>query len=122
MKSFSPASLELSGCLTAYTYQFFDTVTEEGVLRTIDEEATLPDSRFNQICSELKRLLSGKMLVEQSTADKIEPLSSSELEELRDSFQTFEMHSPRRFFPADDQQFTFEEKGKPTNTNSGASL
>ncbi|EJW89046.1 hypothetical protein WUBG_00039 [Wuchereria bancrofti] len=122
VKSFGPASLELSGCLTAYTYQFFDTVTEEGVLRTIDEEATLPDSRFNQICSELKQVLSGKMLVEHSTANKIEPLSSPELEELRDSFQTFEMHSPRRFFPADDQQFTFEEKGKPTNTNPGTSL
>ncbi|VDK61762.1 unnamed protein product [Onchocerca ochengi] len=134
-RSFSPASLELSGCLTAYTYQFFETVTEEGALRIIDEEATLPVSRFNQICSELIQVLSGKM-VEHSTADKTEPagftdvimahvldkLSSSELDELRDSFQTFEMHSPRRFFPADYQQFTFEEEGKPTDLKPETSL
>lgn len=53
-------------------YQFFETVTEEGALRIIDEEATLPVSRFNQICSELIQVLSGKM-VEHSTADKTEP-------------------------------------------------
>ncbi|KAL3986422.1 hypothetical protein ACH3XW_42690 [Acanthocheilonema viteae] len=120
-KSFSPASLELSGCLTAYTYQFFETVTEEGALRIIDEEATLPDSRFNQICSELIQVLYGKMLDEQSTTDEAEPLSSPELDELRDSFQTFEMHSPRRFSATNYQRFTFEDEVKPINTKPGTS-
>uniref|UniRef100_A0A183I787 GDP-D-glucose phosphorylase 1 n=1 Tax=Onchocerca flexuosa TaxID=387005 RepID=A0A183I787_9BILA len=72
-RNFSPASLELSGCLTAYTYQFFETVTEEAALRIIGEEATLTNSRFNQICSELIQVLSGKMLVEHSSAEKTEP-------------------------------------------------
>ncbi|OZC06476.1 hypothetical protein X798_06540 [Onchocerca flexuosa] len=135
-RNFSPASLELSGCLTAYTYQFFETVTEEAALRIIGEEATLTNSRFNQICSELIQVLSGKMLVEHSSAEKTEPagfidvimahilngLSSSEMDELRDSFQTFEMHSPRRLFSADNQQFTFEEEGKPTNLKPGTSF
>ncbi|KAM3716205.1 GDP-D-glucose phosphorylase [Dirofilaria immitis] len=120
-RNFSPASLELSGCLTAYTYQFFETVTEEGALRIMNEEATLNDSRFNQICSELVQVLSGETLVEHNTADKAEPLSSSELDELRDSFQTFEMHSPRHFFPTGHQQFTFEEEGKSTNVKPGSS-
>uniref|UniRef100_A0A915PMB5 GDP-D-glucose phosphorylase 1 n=1 Tax=Setaria digitata TaxID=48799 RepID=A0A915PMB5_9BILA len=122
-KSFSPASLELSGCMTAYTYQFFETVTEEGVLRIIDEEATLSDSRFNQICSELIDVLSGKVLVEHSFADKGEQqLSSPELDELHDSFQTFEVHSPRHFFPADCQQFTFEGESKRADAKPGGSL
>ncbi|VDK75579.1 unnamed protein product [Litomosoides sigmodontis] len=115
-KSFSPASLELSGCLTAYTYQFFEKVTEEGALRIIDEEATLPDSRFSQICSELIQVLSGNLLVEESVAEKAEPagfivvtnaisldvvVPSPELDELRDSFQAFGMYSARRFFTED---------------------
>ncbi|EJD74278.1 hypothetical protein LOAG_18387 [Loa loa] len=120
-KNFSPASLELSGCLTAYTYQFFETVTEEAALRIIDEHATLSDARFNQICSELIEVLSGKMLVEHNTVDKTEPLSSPELDELHDSFQTFEMQSSRR--PSVNyQRFTFEEDGKPTNANPETSL
>uniref|UniRef100_A0A1I7VAC9 GDP-D-glucose phosphorylase 1 n=1 Tax=Loa loa TaxID=7209 RepID=A0A1I7VAC9_LOALO len=143
-KNFSPASLELSGCLTAYSkqgievkhfmlgthsdcfkhfaaYQFFETVTEEAALRIIDEHATLSDARFNQICSELIEVLSGKMLVEHNTVDKTEPLSSPELDELHDSFQTFEMQSSRR--PSVNyQRFTFEEDGKPTNANPETSL
>ncbi|CAG9532476.1 unnamed protein product [Cercopithifilaria johnstoni] len=136
VKSFSPASLELSGCLTAYTYQFFETITEERALRIIDEEATLPDSRFNQICSELIQVLSGEKLVEQSTTEKdesacfiaitrtvtLDDLSSPEQDELRDSFQTFEMHSPKHFFAAGNQRFTFEDKVKPTNVKPGTSL
>ncbi|VDN07047.1 unnamed protein product [Thelazia callipaeda] len=98
-KSFSPASMELSGCLTAYTYRFFETVTEEGVLRIIDEEATLPVSQFDQICHELAEVLSGKhMFVEHSVTDERESLSSPELEELRDSFQTFDLQSPRHIY------------------------
>lgn len=62
-----------SACFKHFAaYQFFETVTEEGVLRVIDEEVTLPDSRFNQICSELIQFLSGKMPVEQNTAENAE--------------------------------------------------
>lgn len=54
-------------------YQFFERVTEEGALRVIDEEATLPDSRFSQICSELIQVVSGNLLVEESVAERAEP-------------------------------------------------
>lgn len=65
-----------SACFKHFAaYQFFETVTEQGALRIIDEEATLPDSRFNQICSELIQVLSGQILVEHSTVDKAEPVS-----------------------------------------------
>ncbi|VDK48933.1 unnamed protein product [Gongylonema pulchrum] len=119
--NFNPAALELSGCLTAYSYWFFETVTEERALRVMDEEATLPDSQFNQICSELSDILSGKkMIVEQSVSDENEELSSPELDELRDSFQTFQMHSPRRFYTAEHRRFTFgtESKSQAENTKS----
>ncbi|VDM47597.1 unnamed protein product [Toxocara canis] len=97
--SFNPAALELAGCLTAYTYRFFETISEEIALRIIDEEATLPDSLFNQLCSQLKDVLSGKTPQKPNNYDSGDSdLTSPELDELRDSFQTFEMHSPRRFF------------------------
>lgn len=121
--NFNPASLELSGLLTAYTYRFFETVTEEVALRIFDEEATLPDSQFNQICTELIDVLAGRKPTTPNRQDSEEDdLTSPELDELRDSFQTFELHSPRRFFAnqrksramsADGQlAFTFDEVAK----------
>uniref|UniRef100_A0A0M3IM34 GDP-D-glucose phosphorylase 1 n=1 Tax=Ascaris lumbricoides TaxID=6252 RepID=A0A0M3IM34_ASCLU len=97
--NFNPAAIELAGCLPAYTYRFFDTITEEVALRIIDEEATLPDSLFNQLCTDLEDVLSGKTPPKpkhENSGDS--DLTSPELDELRDSFQTFELHSPRRFF------------------------
>lgn len=118
--NFNPASLELSGLLTAYTYRFFETVTEEVALRIFDEEATLPDSQFNQICTELVDVFAGRIPTAPNHESNEEgDLTSPELDELRDSFQTFELHSPRRFFAnqrkgramsADSQlAFTFDE-------------
>uniref|UniRef100_A0A915AR03 GDP-D-glucose phosphorylase 1 n=1 Tax=Parascaris univalens TaxID=6257 RepID=A0A915AR03_PARUN len=97
--NFNPAAIELAGCLPAYTYRFFETITEEVALRIIDEEATLPDSLFNQLCTNLEDVLSGKTPPKpkhENSGDS--DLTSPELDELRDSFQTFELHSPRRFF------------------------
>lgn len=58
-------------------YRFFEMVTEEGALRIMDEEATLPDSQFNQICCELTDIFSGKkMITEQSVSDGNETVVS----------------------------------------------
>lgn len=110
--NFNPAALELAGCLTAYTYRFFETATEEMTLRIIDEEATLPDSQFNQICNELTDVLAGRVSQPVTfDTDDDGVLTSPELDELRDSFQTFELHSPRRFFAND-------KRSRPSSTGA----
>lgn len=104
--NFNPAALELSGCLTAYTLRFFETATEESALRVIDEEATLPDVQFDSLCNKIVDVLEGKSFRRPSLVPNDDgDLTSPELDELRDSFQTFELHSPRRFFRNESRGF-----------------
>uniref|UniRef100_A0A0N5AJ90 GDP-D-glucose phosphorylase 1 n=1 Tax=Syphacia muris TaxID=451379 RepID=A0A0N5AJ90_9BILA len=126
--NFNPAALELCGCLTAYTFRFFESATEESALRIIDEEATLPDVQFEGICAKVIDVLQGRgfrrMSIQQDTDEDVS-FEPSLMDELRDSFQTFALHSPRRLFknesrgtsssksPVSAFQFSFE---KPQRT------
>ncbi|VDM24550.1 unnamed protein product [Toxocara canis] len=65
----------------------------------MDEQASLPDSLFNQLCYQLKDVLSSKTPAKPNNYESGDSdLTSPELDDLRGSFQTFEMHSPRLFF------------------------
>ncbi|CAJ0582641.1 unnamed protein product, partial [Mesorhabditis spiculigera] len=95
--NFNPAACELAGCLTAYTYRFFESVTEQAAVRIIEEEASLPDDRFSLLASDLGCLLAGRPIISRPIAlSTLEGLTSPEIDELHDSFQTFEPHSPAR--------------------------
>ncbi|CAJ0940008.1 unnamed protein product, partial [Mesorhabditis belari] len=95
--SFSPAACELAGCLTAYTYRFFESVTEQAAVRVIEEEALLPEERFSNLSTDLGCLLAGRPVINRPAAfSQLEGLTSPEIDELHDSFQTFEPHSPAR--------------------------
>ncbi|VDK42872.1 unnamed protein product [Anisakis simplex] len=137
--SFNAAALELAGCLTAHSYRFFDTISEEVVLRIIDEQATLSDVFFNEICAKLSDLLLG--IKSDHSSEKLEEhshrvlkhseLTSPELDELRDSFQTFELHSPRRVLinnassldddGASEFTFNFDHKNEKEKCNGSSS-
>lgn len=55
--NFNPASAELAGFLTAYTFRFFESASEQTALRIIDEDAVLSDYVFDSLCDSLiKRL------------------------------------------------------------------
>ncbi|KAI6220804.1 hypothetical protein M3Y95_01035100 [Aphelenchoides besseyi] len=92
MNNFNPAALELSGCLTAYTYRFFDSCTEQTALRIFDEDAVLEDENFEQLIVELAERLDGRV---QWSAPMAIPRAVEinrpvdEVEELKDSFHTF---------------------------------
>ncbi|VDD92760.1 unnamed protein product [Enterobius vermicularis] len=104
--NFNPAALELCGCLTAYTFRFFETATEESALRVIDEEATLPDVQFEKICKKIIDVLQGKGFRRLSLQPDTDE-DPSLMEELRDTFQTFALHSPRRLFRNDTRGTAF---------------
>jgi len=59
--NFNPASMELAGLLTAYSYQFFTSVTEQSALRIIDEDAVLPDELFDSLVDGLTDRLEGRV-------------------------------------------------------------
>jgi len=105
--NFNPAANELAGCLTSYTYRFFESVTELNALRIIEEECALGEKQFSQLSSELRVLLSPEASTcngdlaktasrEASTGRLEELLTSPELDELHDSFHTFQLRSPKR--------------------------
>uniref|UniRef100_A0AC34FLI5 GDP-D-glucose phosphorylase 1 n=1 Tax=Panagrolaimus sp. ES5 TaxID=591445 RepID=A0AC34FLI5_9BILA len=96
--NFNPAALELAGCLTAYTWRFFDSVTELSALRVIEEEAVIDESLFSKLVLELELKFSGRKDWNESVPDLQQPLgeslSTNELEELVDSFQAVTSPSP----------------------------
>uniref|UniRef100_A0AC35TQW7 GDP-D-glucose phosphorylase 1 n=1 Tax=Rhabditophanes sp. KR3021 TaxID=114890 RepID=A0AC35TQW7_9BILA len=47
--NFNPAALELAGCMTAYTYRFFEAADEVGVIRIVKDEAVLEDQHFESL-------------------------------------------------------------------------
>ncbi|KAI1728103.1 GDP-D-glucose phosphorylase 1 [Ditylenchus destructor] len=59
--NFSPASMELAGFLTAYTYRFFETATESTVIRIIDEDAVLSDMIFETLVQGLAERFEGQV-------------------------------------------------------------
>ncbi|GMR59372.1 hypothetical protein PMAYCL1PPCAC_29567, partial [Pristionchus mayeri] len=94
--NFNPAAAELAGCLTAYTYKFFDSVTEQSALRVIAEEAQLPEHVFESLCTDLSEALQGGKVSVPRVPPSFEGLTSPEMDELRDSFSSFDPPSPSR--------------------------
>ncbi|KAF8386838.1 mcp-1 [Pristionchus pacificus] len=94
--NFNPAAAELAGCLTAYTYKFFDSVTEQSALRVVTEEAQLPEHIFESLCSDLSEALLGRKVSIPRVTPSFEGLTSPEMDELRDSFSSFDPPSPSR--------------------------
>jgi len=98
--NFNPAALELSGCLTAYTWRFFESLTEQSALRVIEEEAVLDDNFTQKLLLELADKFAGRKSWTESVAELSQPLkeslSTNELEELVDSFQAVTSPSPLR--------------------------
>jgi hypothetical protein len=89
-------------------WRFFESVTELSALRVIEEECALGDKQFNQLSSELCAHLTSASSTgttngdlaaksrEASTGRLEEMLTSPELDELHDSFHTFQLRSPKR--------------------------
>lgn len=50
-------------------YRFFESATEETALRIMDEDATISDSLFNQLYSELDDILCGRKPVSKQCDD-----------------------------------------------------
>ncbi|CAD6196450.1 unnamed protein product [Caenorhabditis auriculariae] len=94
--NFNPAANELAGNLTAYTIRFFEAATEQAVVRIIEEEASLADDVFQNLCFDLADILSARPLgtSRPSKNSLLEGLTSPEIDELRDSFQSFMPRSP----------------------------
>ncbi|TKR87305.1 hypothetical protein L596_011722 [Steinernema carpocapsae] len=101
--NFNPAANELAGCLTSYTYRFFEAVTETSALRIIEEDCVLEDEHFEKLARDVVTAITGEVSSEDDEdslgerKDSSEQLTSPELDELRDSFHTFELRSPKRF-------------------------
>uniref|UniRef100_A0A1I7Y4P4 GDP-D-glucose phosphorylase 1 n=1 Tax=Steinernema glaseri TaxID=37863 RepID=A0A1I7Y4P4_9BILA len=101
--NFNPAANELAGCLTSYTYRFFEAVTETTAIRIIEEDAVLEDAHFEMLAREVVASITGQPSSSDEEdsygerKDSSEQLTSPELDELRDSFHTFELRSPKRF-------------------------
>uniref|UniRef100_A0A0N5BNL2 GDP-D-glucose phosphorylase 1 n=1 Tax=Strongyloides papillosus TaxID=174720 RepID=A0A0N5BNL2_STREA len=51
--NFNPAALELAGCMTAYTYRFFENADEIGVLRIVNDEALLDEKIVQTIIEKI---------------------------------------------------------------------
>ncbi|KAE9553484.1 hypothetical protein FO519_003313 [Halicephalobus sp. NKZ332] len=98
--NFNPAAMELSGCLTAYTWRFFESLTEQSALRIIEEEAVLDENVIQKLLLELADKFAGRKSWSESTQALTQPLreclSTNELEELVDSFQAVTSPSPLR--------------------------
>ncbi|CAI5451716.1 unnamed protein product [Caenorhabditis angaria] len=94
--NFNPAANELAGNLTSYTYRFFESASEQAVIRIIEEEASLDDESFQTLAADLADLLSGRNIGVSRPSDlnNFEGLTSPEIDELRDSFQSFMPRSP----------------------------
>ncbi|KAK0411887.1 hypothetical protein QR680_005902 [Steinernema hermaphroditum] len=100
--NFNPAANELAGCLTSYTYRFFEAVTETTAIRIIEEDAVLEDEHFEKLARDVVTAITGQVSSDDEDSfgerkDSSEQLTSPELDELRDSFHTFELRSPKRF-------------------------
>ncbi|PAV63359.1 hypothetical protein WR25_24553 [Diploscapter pachys] len=89
--NFNPAANELAGCLTSYTYRFFESAAEQAVVRIIEEEALLPTNVFQNLCCDLSDLYSNRPLgtSRESKTSLLDGLSSPEIDELRDTFESF---------------------------------
>lgn len=92
--NFNPAANELAGCLTSYTVRFFESASEQSAIRIIEEEAQIPTEVFQKLASDFSDLLSNRP---PGTSDclhsrLLEDLTSPEIDELRDTFQTFTNH------------------------------
>uniref|UniRef100_A0A7I4YX02 GDP-D-glucose phosphorylase 1 n=1 Tax=Haemonchus contortus TaxID=6289 RepID=A0A7I4YX02_HAECO len=94
--NFNPAANELAGCLTSYTIRFFESANEQSCVRIIEEEAQLESVVFQKLALDFSDLLSNRPLGSShcSHNNALEDLTSPEIDELRDSFQTFTPHSP----------------------------
>ncbi|KAK6027504.1 hypothetical protein OSTOST_06464 [Ostertagia ostertagi] len=94
--NFNPAANELAGCLTSYTIRFFESASEQSCVRIIEEEAQLESQAFQKLALDFSDLLSNRPLGSShcSHNSALEDLTSPEIDELRDSFQTFTPHSP----------------------------
>ncbi|CAL2045372.1 unnamed protein product [Caenorhabditis brenneri] len=94
--NFNPAANELAGNLTSYTYRFFESANEQAVIRIIEEEASLDDDSFQSLCFDLADVLIGRSVgtSRPHDLDVLEGLTSPEIDELRDSFQSFMPRSP----------------------------
>lgn len=51
--NFNPAALELAGCMTAYTYRFFENADEVGVIRIVNDEALLDEDIIQTIIKKI---------------------------------------------------------------------
>lgn len=89
--------------------RFFESATEQAAVRIIEEEAQLPQETFDRLCYGLSDVLHGRTIgstcpfsdesVEVSfsakfSTENLQGLTSPEIDELRDSFQTYAQHSP----------------------------
>ncbi|KAF1751290.1 hypothetical protein GCK72_017844 [Caenorhabditis remanei] len=94
--NFNPAANELAGNLTSYTIRFFESANEQSVIRIIEEEASLDDDSFQSLCFDLADVLIGRTVgtSRPHDLDFLEGLTSPEIDELRDSFQSFMPRSP----------------------------
>uniref|UniRef100_A0A0N4ZSA0 GDP-D-glucose phosphorylase 1 n=1 Tax=Parastrongyloides trichosuri TaxID=131310 RepID=A0A0N4ZSA0_PARTI len=54
--NFNPAALELAGCMTAYTYRFFESADEVGVIRIVNDEALLDDTIVQNLLEKIKNV------------------------------------------------------------------
>ncbi|KJH53609.1 hypothetical protein DICVIV_00037 [Dictyocaulus viviparus] len=95
-RNFSPAANELAGRLTSYTMRFFESASEQSIVRIIEEEAQIPTQVFRRLASDFSDLLSDRPLGTSHRGHSLplEDLTSLEVEELRDFFQTFTPFSP----------------------------
>ncbi|CCD64123.1 GDP-D-glucose phosphorylase 1 [Caenorhabditis elegans] len=94
--NFNPAANELAGNLTSYTIRFFESANEQSVIRIIEEEASLDDDTFRSLCFDLADVLIGRSVgtSRPQDLDTLAGLTSPEIDELRDSFQSFMPRSP----------------------------
>lgn len=94
--NFNPAANELAGCLTSYTIRFFESASEQSAVRIIEEEALLESSVFQKLALDFSDILSNRPPGTSHCSQNhlLEELTSPEIDELRDTFQTFTPHSP----------------------------
>ncbi|WKY08885.1 hypothetical protein Q1695_001790 [Nippostrongylus brasiliensis] len=94
--NFNPAANELAGCLTSYTIRFFESASEQAAVRIIEEEAQLQSDVFQKLALDFSDVLNNRPLGTSNCSQHniLEELTSPEIDELRDSFQTFTPHSP----------------------------
>ncbi|CAB3399042.1 unnamed protein product [Caenorhabditis bovis] len=94
--NFNPAANELAGNLTAYNLKFFESATEQTVIRIIEEDACLDANVFQKLCSDLADVLKNRPFGSSRSEElsNFEDLTSPEIDELRDEFQSFMPRSP----------------------------